>query len=57
LGAVDVALTRIGSKIMSAGGKTTLLLDLAQRPPALDYNPDGDVAYHGRKRVTETKQE
>jgi TIR domain len=50
LGAVDVTLTRIGGKIMSAGGNTTLLLDLEQHPPALAYNPDGEVAYHGNKQ-------
>jgi hypothetical protein len=50
LGAVDVTLTRIGSRIVSASGDTTLLLDLEQHPPTLAYNPHGEVAYHGSKR-------
>jgi TIR domain-containing protein len=49
LGAVDVALTRIGDKIMSAGGDATLVLDLERAPPILDYNPQG-IAYRGKRR-------
>lgn len=50
LGIVDVTLTRIDNKVLSAGGDTALLLDLERQPPRLDYNPHGEVAYAGSKR-------
>jgi hypothetical protein len=50
LGAIDLTLTRTGSRIASANGDTTFLLDLEQHPPTLAYNPHGEVAYHGSKR-------
>jgi hypothetical protein len=49
--AVKVTLTRIGNKILNAGGDTTFLLDLEQRPPRLDYNPHSEVAYSGSKQT------
>jgi hypothetical protein len=50
MGTVDVALTRIGNKILNGSGNTVLILDLEQNPPRLDYNPYGEVAYAGRKQ-------
>ena len=50
LGTVDVALTRIGSKILSVSGNTILTFDLEQHPPRLEYNPNGEVAYAGSKQ-------
>ena len=49
LGAVDVALTMVGDKVMSAGSDVALVLDLQQAPPTLDYNPQG-IAYRGKRR-------
>ena len=38
-------LTRIGSKILSAAGPSTLILE----GDKLDYNPNGEVNYVGRR--------
>lgn len=51
LGTVDVDLDRVGDSVQSTGSATTMVaLDLTKMPPELSYNPDGDVAYAGRKR-------
>jgi len=50
MGTVDVPLTRIGNKIFNGSGNTVLILDLAQHPPRLEYNPNGEVAYAGSKQ-------
>ena len=50
LGTVDVTLTRAGGKIISAGGNALFLMDPNVRPLELAYNPDGEVAYAGRKQ-------
>lgn len=50
MGTVDVPLTRIGNKILNGSGNTVLILDLAQHPPRLEYNPNGEVAYVGSKQ-------
>jgi hypothetical protein len=50
MGTVDVALIRIGNKILNGNGNTVLILDLEQHPPRLDYNPYGEVAYAGSKQ-------
>jgi len=48
-GSVDVTLTRIDEKIVSADGGASLVLDMQQKPPTLDYNPQ-DIAYRGKRR-------
>jgi hypothetical protein len=50
LGTVDVTLTRAGGKIISAGGNAVFLMDPNTRPLGLEYNPNGEVAYVGRKQ-------
>jgi TIR domain len=50
LGTVDVTLTRVGGKIVNAGGNAVFLMDPNVRPLKLEYNPNGEVAYAGRKQ-------
>jgi hypothetical protein len=50
LGTVDVTLTRAGGKIVNAGGNAVFLLDPNVQPLKLEYNPNGEVAYAGRKQ-------
>jgi hypothetical protein len=50
LGAVNVRLTRIGSKVLNADGDSVFLLDLEQRPLKLEYNPHNEVAYVGNRQ-------
>ncbi|HEY7316475.1 MAG TPA: TIR domain-containing protein [Candidatus Binatia bacterium] len=50
LGTVEVTLTRAGGKIVSAGGNALFLLDPDARPLTVAYNPNGEVAYAGRKQ-------
>lgn len=50
LGTVDVVLTRIDNKVLSAEGDTILTVDLEQHPPRLDYNPHGEAAFAGSKQ-------
>jgi hypothetical protein len=50
IGTVDVELTRIGDKIMSASGDTPFILDLSQNPPSLEFDPRGELAYRGIRR-------
>ena len=49
LATVEVELTRVGDGIQGVGGDTTFLLELEKQPPALSYNPHGDIAYSGHK--------
>ncbi|MER8777025.1 toll/interleukin-1 receptor domain-containing protein [Mesorhizobium sp. M0977] len=49
IGTVDIELTRIGNKIMSAGGDTPFILDLDQNPPSLVFDPHGELAYRGNR--------
>jgi hypothetical protein len=49
LDTVEMELTRVGEGIQGVGTDTTFLLELTKQPPALSYNPHGDVAYTGRK--------
>jgi TIR domain-containing protein len=46
LRAVEVDLTQIGGKVMSAAGPSTLMLENGR----LEYSPDGEVSYVGRRR-------
>ena len=50
LGTVDVTLTRAGGKIVNAGGNAVFLMDPNVRPLKLEYNPNGEVVYAGRKQ-------
>jgi len=50
LGTVDVTLTRIGNKILSAGGDSPFIVDLDQNPPTLAFNPRNELAYGGTKQ-------
>jgi hypothetical protein len=50
LGVIDVRLTRVGDRVLNAGGDTTLVLDLTQTPPILDVNARGTVAYRGEQQ-------
>jgi hypothetical protein len=43
---VEVDLTRVGDRVVSAAGPSTLLLD----GDTLDYSPDGEVTYAGTRR-------
>ena len=50
LGTVDVTLTRIGNKILGAGGDSPFIVDLDQSPPTLAFNPRNELAYGGTKQ-------
>lgn len=54
LGSVDVALDRIGSRLVNAGGDTPLVLDLDARPPRLDYTRAGEIAFSGVRQPDQT---
>jgi hypothetical protein len=50
LGTTETDLTRVGNSIQNTGGGPLLLLELDRNPPVLSYNPDGSVAYGGKKQ-------
>jgi hypothetical protein len=50
LGVVEIDLNRVGSTIQGAGASALFLLELEKNPPQLNYNPNGEVAYVGKRR-------
>jgi hypothetical protein len=51
LGAVELELDRVGQTLQGVGASALFLLELEKDPPQLHYNPDGEVAYVGQRRL------
>lgn len=47
IGSVEIELTQIGTQVLSVGGDSTLIVDLAATPPTLALNPRGELAFQG----------
>lgn len=50
VGTVDLALTRVGNKVLNADGDSPFMVDLERSPPTLSFNPRNELAYSGTRR-------
>jgi hypothetical protein len=51
LGVAELELDRVGQTLQGAGASALFLLELEKDPPQLHYNPNGEVAYVGQRRL------
>ena len=50
IGSVDVSLTRIGDRIVNAGGDSPFSVELDRDPHGLTFNPRNELAFGGTRR-------